>query len=499
MADSTLGSLLSECDKEALANSGLIQNEGVLIHVARASGLIDFVSENAATFIGDGPADLIGADGRAWISDFLPDVGELPTAAGRRLLLTRGLDLGFGELDVLISATATGWLIELEPALTPSVDPSSIHLKPVAEPIEAVGLAAAQQDLVDGVAALTGYDRVMLYEFKPDWSGEVLAERVTRSKGTYLGLRFPASDIPAIARALYAQTPYRHIPDVAGEPVAILSAGGSGAALDLTWSDLRSVSSVHREYLRNMNVAASFSVSVIVEGKLWGLVACHNPEALRVPVATRIRCQELVAHFVSILTSHRQRIQKAQSERLERVLSRIAEPSGDGPAAVTASLQDRLPDLARLLGADACALVVDDQLVQSRASDDPELIRALHDWCVANQSEPVAGYERLPDALHPVSEHSAGSLCGLLSISVRAKRHGNSLAGLYFFRPEESMEIAWAGNPEKPMETTEGSVRLSPRNSFDKWVEVRTGYSRPWDALANFTASQLQRRLELML
>ena len=142
----------------------------------------------------------------------------------------------------------------------------------------------------------------MLYEFKADWSGEVLAERVTRSKGTYLGLRFPASDIPAVARALYAQTPYRHIPDVAGEPIAVLGAGGPGTSLDLTWSDLRSVSPVHREYLHNMQVAASFSVSVIVDGKLWGLVACHNPEPLRVPLATRMRCQELVAQFVAVLS-----------------------------------------------------------------------------------------------------------------------------------------------------------------------------------------------------
>jgi light-regulated signal transduction histidine kinase (bacteriophytochrome) len=498
VTDSTLGPLLDSCEREPLANSGLIQDTGALLHVDRGSGRLNFVSGNTAALLGDAPAQLVGSDGRAWIRDFLPDVSDLPAAAGRRLLLKRALDLGFGELDVLISATATGWLFELELALAPSVDPSSIRLTSVPEPVDADALAAAQQDLVDGIAQATGYDRVMLYEFKADWSGEVLAERVTRSKGTYLGLRFPASDIPAIARALYAQTPYRHIPDVAREPIAVLGASGQGSALDLTWSDLRSVSPVHRQYLRNMQVAASFSVSVMVDGKLWGLVACHHPEPLTVPVATRVRCQELVSQHVAVLTSYRRRIQTAQVERLENALAPVAARSVAG-AAITETFQDDLAAIARLLDAESGAVVVEDQMARSRAGDDPALIRRIHDWCVANQPASVAAHEHLPDALRPVAPTWSANVCGLLSISVRAKRHGNRLVGFYFFRPEEALEIAWAGKPEKPVETTEGAAKLSPRHSFDKWVEVRTGFSRPWDALTMFTATQLQRRLEAIL
>ncbi|WP_276570153.1 hypothetical protein [Thiocystis violacea] len=161
-------------------------------------------------------------------------------------------------------------------------------------------------------------------------------------------------------------------------------------------------------------------------------------------------------------------------------------------AGLTDRFQNHLADIARLLDAEAGAILVDDQVALSRAQDDPDLIRRMHDWCVANQSESVAAYERLPEAMRPLSQTSK-SIRGLLSIGVRAKRHGNLLVGFYFFRPEESMEIAWAGNPEKPVETTEGSVKLSPRHSFDKWVEVRTGFSRPWDQLTMFTATQLQR------
>jgi light-regulated signal transduction histidine kinase (bacteriophytochrome) len=494
----TLGPLLDACEAEPLANSGLIQDIGALLHLDRESGRFSYVSGNTAAFFGSAPAELVGKDGRDWIRDFLPDVSNLPTAAGRRVLLKRALDLGFGELDVLISAAAAGWLIEFESSSEPSVDPATIQLKSVPEPINSAALAGAQQDLIDRIAEATGYDRVMLYEFKEDWSGEVLAERVTRSTGTYLGLRFPASDIPAIARALYAQTPYRHIPDVAREPISILGAGGQSSALDLTWSDLRSVSPVHREYLRNMQVAASFSVSVMVEGKLWGLVACHHPEALVVPVATRIRCHELVLQHVTTLGSYRRRIQTAQLQRVEAALAPVSAALLAG-AAIVQTLRDALTDFASVLQADSGVMVVDDEVAQSRAGEDPEWIRQMHAWCIANQATSIAAYEGLPDDLRLLSFTSGGSPSGLLSISVRAKRQGNRLVGLYFFRPEEVVEIAWAGNPEKPVETTGGAAKLSPRHSFDKWVEVRTGFSRPWDPLTLFTATQLQRQLEAIL
>jgi light-regulated signal transduction histidine kinase (bacteriophytochrome) len=494
----TLAPLLDACEKEPLANSGQIQNAGVLIHVDRASGLISFASDNTASWLGDAPAELVGSDGRTWIREFLPDVIDLPAAAGSRLLLKRALDLGFGELDVLISATATGWLIELEPYFEPSVDPSAIQLSPVPELIDTAALLAAQQDLVDRIAQATGYDRAMLYEFKTDWSGEVLAERVTGSAVTYLGLRFPASDIPAIARALYAQTPYRHIPDAACEPIAILGASGQGAALDLTWSDLRSVSPVHRQYLRNMQVAASFSVSVMVEGKLWGLVACHHPKSLTVPVATRIRCQELVLQFVSTLTAYRRQIQTAQLASLEGALAPVVEASSAGTSIIE-PLQACLADISRVLDAESGAMVLDDQLAQTGGGAAPELIRQVHDWSVAHQSASVAAFEHLPEGMRSPSQASSAGVCGLLSISVRARRHGNRLVGFYFFRPEEPLEIAWAGNPEKAMDTADGSVRLSPRHSFDKWVVVRSGFSRPWDPLVMFTATQLQRRLQAIL
>jgi light-regulated signal transduction histidine kinase (bacteriophytochrome) len=168
--------------------------------------------------------------------------------------------------------------------------------------------------------------------------------------------------------------------------------------------------------------------------------------------------------------------------------------TGAGP-----TLQACLDEVARLLDADSWATVVDGQVSGSRAGGDPELLRHLHDRCVASQSASVAAHEHLPDALRPADGTSSDGLCGMLAIHVRARRLGNRLAGFYFFRPEESMEIAWAGNPEKPVEVTAGAVKLSPRHSFDKWVEVRSGFSRPWDALAMFTAAHLQRRLEAIL
>jgi light-regulated signal transduction histidine kinase (bacteriophytochrome) len=185
-------------------------------------------------------------------------------------------------------------------------------------------------------------------------------------------------------------------------------------------------------------------------------------------------------------------------ERLENALAPASAASQSGTA-ITRALQDRLADIALLLDAQSAAMVVEDGVAQSRAGEDPERIRQMHAWCVANQSASVAAYERLPEALCAAPHANSDSACGLLSISVRAKRQGNRLVGFYFFRPEEAMEIAWAGKPEKPVQTFGGTVQLSPRHSFDKWVEVRTGSSRPWDPLTMFTAAQLQRRLEALL
>ena len=483
-----------ECEQERLANSGLIQPWGALLFIDRQSGVFSYVSANSGSVLGEDPRALLGQDGRDWLEQYLPELVDLPTNAGTRVHRIGALDLGRGALDVLICPTSAGWFLEFEPTIPDEGDPRAHQLLSLQPPLAAAKIQQLQQSLVEVVSAVTGYDRVMLYQFHPDWSGEVLAETVQASKGTYLGLRFPASDIPAIARGLYAQSPYRHIPDAVAAPIALLGLGGEGAALDLSRSDLRSVSPVHVQYLQNMNVRSSFSVSVIVQGKLWGLIACHHPEPMSISLQSRLRCKDLAGSFAETLQGLRKTAQRAIFEALTDCLAPVKASVAQG-AVLPEALAGAFPTLARLFGASSGALVIDNALSLFGELQDPATLETLRQWCLRNQGEPVFALDYLPEPLRRALGTGGDPIHGVLSVGLRAKTLDNALVSIYLLRPEEAGEIAWGGNPEKPLESTPDGQRLSPRHSFDKWVQVRHGYSRAWDQDCLFAAHQLREQL----
>lgn len=485
-------SLILECEKEPLAHSGLIQPYGTLLFIDKQTGAIHGVGANSAELLGEAPAQLLGQDGHEWLEQNLPDLGALPANAGKRIHLIAALDLGHGELDVLVSPSSAGWILEFEPSIAEQTPADGYGLEPVTGPIDATRLEQLQQNLVETVRAMTGYARVMLYRFHADWSGEVIAEAARPGQGTYLGLRFPASDIPAIARALYAQTPYRHIPDALAPPVALLSRTGDGTQLDLTWSDLRSVSPVHAQYLSNMQVRSSFSVSVMLEGRLWGLIACHHPQPLAISLPRRQRCKTLASEYVESLESFRKSAQRAVFASLTAALTPIEQALAQGEA-LADTLTAGFSELAPLFGVTAGVLFIDHRPTLLGDARDPETLARLHQWCLVNQSETLFATDHLPAAISP--EPLSEAPRGVLSIGWRASRLGEVMVNLYLLRPEEAGEIAWAGNPEKPMESTPDGLQLSPRHSFEKWVEVRHGYSRAWDEDTLFAARQLRDQL----
>ena len=501
--------LLRHCESEPLAHSGLVQAHGALLYLDKRSQTFQFVSSNVDALLGEEPRQLLGQDGKDWLEQNLPDLTALPSPAGRRWQQLAAVDLGSGDLDVLVSATSGGWIIEFEPALdavTSSL--GAIQLPKPEGPLNTETIQAMQQVLVEMIAATTGYERVMLYQFQPDWSGEVLAESAHETIGSYLGLRFPASDIPAIARNLYAQTPYRHIPDAAAQPIALLADQGNSTELDLTWSDLRSVSPVHAEYLANMQVASSFSVSVMVDGKLWGLVACHHRKPLMIPLAAREHAKALVNEFVQIYSDYRNRVRRDLYAALEQAILPIraaaqsaqdfgrdsVQNSGqDSGQNLAAAVTDQQASLAALTGTKGGALWVGNTVYHWGVEADPDTLNAVHDWCLKNQSEPVFWLDNLP--AHVDSTAELAEISGVLGLNLRSKQMNNALVSLYLFRPEEASEIAWAGNPNKPVEADSEGEQLSPRRSFAKWVEVRHGYSRAWDDDARFIGQNMRELL----
>lgn len=487
---------LLQCEKEPLANSGLIQPNGVLVYIDKTSGEIRYVSENSASVLGQNPEELLGLDGKDWLEQNLPALVSWPASAGRRMHFPAQVDMGMGELDTLVSGTSAGWLVEFEASQRSNIDLQSIRITRSAGIADAGELKTLQQNLVEAVAQTTGYDRVMLYQFHPDWSGEVLAEAVEAGKGSYLGLRFPASDIPAIARNLYAQTPYRHIPDSSAAPVIIKSRAGSGTALDLTWSDLRSVSPVHMQYLANMGVLSSFSTSIMMDGKLWGLVACHDDTAKVIPLEAREHCKNLAAEFVRMMSDYRNSVQRdLYAAAVDAVTPIRSALSGNDDIAEAICAQ--FSRITALTGATSAALFVGNITKTWGTCPSGEELQGIHEWCIKNQADPVFCMDNLPAQMgHP---NSLSMSCGVLGLSMRAKQLNNTLVNIYLFRPEESGEIAWAGNPNKPVEQAVDGQSLSPRSSFDKWVEVRTGYSRAWEEDARFAGQQVRELITACL
>lgn len=464
------------CAREPIHLSGAIQAHGVLVSCVLPDWTVRHASRNVESLL-EVPAEaLLGRSLREHASeDVLQAVldtvallapGASPQRAGQA-------NLGpFGTACDLVVHVADGLVhIEIEPCERGApVDPTAL-----AQAMIAAAAHGGPRDFHAFVAAqvrqLTGYDRVMLYRFRHDGAGEVIAEARAADLEPYLGLRYPASDIPPQARALYLRNRLRVIPDVDYAPVPVLPAtGADGRALDLSQHALRSVSPVHLEYLRNMGVGASMSISLISGGRLWGLIACHHREPRRVPAAVRAAA-DLFGLFVSMRVAateqqgalahfeHAQQLRDALSQRLSRSSDFIA------------GLVGELPLLRDALDADGAAVWAGARWQASCASPDPRRVPALLAWLQAQGPVALAWADCMADWAPPVE---GDAIAGVLALRLGADDW------LLLFRREQVEEVRWAGEPAKALVPTDDGLRIAPRRSFAVWRESVRGCSRPW-------------------
>ena len=332
-------------------------------------------------------------------------------------------------------------------------------------------LAVAVQE----VRALTGFDRVMAYRFRHDDSGDVVAEARDPAMEPFVGRRYPASDIPAQARRLYLLNTLRTIVDVGSVAVPIEALDAAAAPLDLSHSVLRSVSPVHIEYLTNMGVAASMSISIVVQGRLWGMLACHHMRPRHVPYRVRSAC-DVLAHVLAadvqtaLARASAARVAAAAATRARAIETLLHAEDGvqalAGEAeALTGMLESHglvLAERGRVLAATGVAPEAARELLPFLAAQAP-----LHGglWlCDSQDGMPAA----LRDAL--------GGWCGLLAL-----RFSDAADGwLVLLRREEVETIAWGGRPEKEYSHGPLGPRLTPRGSFDVWKETVRGRCVPW-------------------
>ena len=490
MAPASQEFTLSNCADEPIHLPGSIQPHGALLAFDAGLCLIAW-SANAASMLGCTPA--LGTSYRAL--DLLPEALELielvqsDMQAGAAPPAACEIVIGEAAFDCVAHAHQGRLLVEFERRALPSDAVASFAMKAHAaidrlkrqQSTEALLNMAVQQ-----VRQLTGFDRVMAYRFRHDDSGDVVAEARADDIEPYLDRRYPASDIPAQARRLYLINTLRIISDVAYQPVALHGRDGD-AALDLSYSVLRSVSPIHVEYLRNMGVQASMSVSIVINGRLWGMLACHHMAPLQVPYSIRMAADVLAQVVASNVQSLEARSQAARIEHAAELGSRILE-SMSREDSVVATLDAYTASVCQVLGADALIVSQMGELIVHGALDQGLAAEIVH--TLADGGDLLFQYSELAEWPEPMRA-KLGNWVGMLAMKFDPPAQGMVVA----MRLEQLEVVRWAGKPDKVIAHGPLGPRLTPRGSFDEWRETVRGKAEPWDQTALAIAAQLLARI----
>jgi light-regulated signal transduction histidine kinase (bacteriophytochrome)/CheY-like chemotaxis protein len=468
---------LTSCDLEPIHHIGAIQPVGFLVATS-SDWLISRVSANSTDFLGGSIQALLGAP--------LPDVfvNEAVHTIRNRLAMLRGPDAverifairlqdGGPLFDVAVHISGSTIIVEAEPSQPPGELNAGAMVRSMMSQMR--GRTHLAREAVRLVQSLTGFDRVMIYRFHADDSGEVIAERARAGLAPFLGLRYPAEDIPRQARALLIRNPLRLLADVDGPPSLIVpQLDAMREPLDLSMSTLRAHSTMCIEYLKNMGVGATMTVSLVRDGRLWGLISCHHMSARHVGFEQRTTV-ELFGHLLSFLIAEQERAELASYEaRMADLQHQLGAAllSNGAPEHKIADMAEQLRDLVPF---DGLAVCVGDQVIlrgETPALDELAELRPLLDRTAANQIFSTDNLGSVHAAAKNFAERAAGMLVVPISRSPRDY--------VIFFRHEFARSVVWAGEPGKLAVYGPNGPRLTPRKSFEAWRELKRGQSAPW-------------------
>jgi light-regulated signal transduction histidine kinase (bacteriophytochrome) len=474
---------LSSCDKEPIRFPGSIQPHGFLLCLSNrlavlqaSDNLRERTGVDAADAIGKPLASVIGnAAARALASELhLDKMGERPAYLGT-------IELDSGAFYDTLGHVRDGLLMLEFESIGRSTPADFRHLFPLvgeflqqlpgAGTVEAMGLLAARQ-----IRALSGFGRVMVYQFDRDGHGHVMAECRADGYPSYLGQRFPATDIPRQARALYTVNRIRLIQDANYTPSRLVPEINplTGRPNDLSFAALRSVSPIHLQYMRNMDTLASMSISLMVKGKLWGLVSCHNATPCPLEFDKRSACEQL-GQILALCIETREDASDLQF-RLEVRRTMVSMLAGLTKGAdFFDNMSSVFPELLRFARAGGVAIVVDERMTSYGDVPAGPEIEALVGWLSLDSHDDLFHTDHLAAHYAPAAAF-AHHASGLLAMPIsRIHRHY-----LLWFRPEVVHTVDWAGNPHAKDGAQDGRAQLTPRTSFATWRETVHGTSTPW-------------------
>jgi chemotaxis family two-component system sensor kinase Cph1 len=481
---------LQNCADEPIHVPGTIQPHGAML-VFGAGGLLEAWSENAIAML-----HLLPRLGQTVQQVSLPapvlvlvEACLDAIASGEAFPLSREVDFGTNRFDCIVHAHDGRVLVEFEQREA-ALDTLVVFALKAHNALDRLkrqtSVTALLQMATEQVRDITGFDRVMGYRFRQDGSGDVLAEARAPELAPFLGLRYPASDIPAQARRLYVMNSLRLIPDIGARPVDLIGRDNV-APVDMSHAVLRSVSPVHIEYLQNMGVAASMSISIVVDGQLWGLIACHHQSPKQVPHSIRMTTDviaQILAASVQTLEAHARTVLIERAAHMRTALMHTLLLG-----------EDTLREVARhaqfiCTALDAPALIVSQsgRHVVHGAVDDATaraIVGAL----------PGAG-EVLRERVHVNDWPEAARAHvqrwpGMLAMCFDPSTEGWVVA----LRPEQVAAVRWGGKPEKIVHVGPLGARLTPRGSFDEWLETVRDSAEAWSPTHLLIAGQMQDEL----
>ncbi|QXU43507.1 ATP-binding protein [Pedobacter sp. D749] len=485
---------LTNCDKEPIHIPGKIQSHGFLLAVDKNSSTITYLSENTGDFLKEPARSLLNKP----LSEINHFIKQQDSAFNIEDLLKLGiirksfdaisphpLEINGLPFYLIISSSKNDWLLEFEP-VTLQFDIQSSIGRSASSMLQGKNISALLKGAAKEVKRLINYDRIMVYKFLEDGHGEVVAEEKEETLESFFGLHYPASDIPKQARELYKLNLTRLIADVnvADSPIITFK---ENEALDLTNGGLRAVSPIHIQYLKNMGVHSSFSISLISHGELWGLIACHNYSPKFIDYKAR-EGAKLIGQILSSALEYRQEEEDAKIIEQFKSTANILSEHLTRDKYLIEAITTHKRTILDATKASGVAVIFENELKTIGNVPLEEDIRELAEWLKTANDESIYYTHRLSEIYFPAKKYKSIA-SGILS-SLINKELGEMII---WFKPEMITDVNWAGNPDKSVVESENDLMsLSPRKSFEIWSEVVNNTSEKW--MAEEVASVLRIR-----
>jgi two-component system, chemotaxis family, sensor kinase Cph1 len=492
---------LTNCDRKPIHIPSAIQSHGILLTFDEVSLVILQISQNSEAFLGKKPKAFLGQSLAILMQSEQIEAIRDCLSAGFENVNPLRLSLSINgqpqAFEGIVHRANNVVVLELERSIEQQAVSFFDFYKFVKSPIDhlrsTTNLAELSEQAVITIRNITGFDRVMLYRFSKDGSGHVIAEDKIENAESFLGLHYPATDIPKQAKELYRLNLLRIIPDILYQPIALEPAlhPTTGESLDMSLSILRSVSPLHIEYLINMGVGASMSISILRDRQLWGLIACHHLSPKRLSYETRTICEFLGQAISFEIASKADAEDLDYKIKLQAVHSRFVNTIATCQT-LDEGLKQSPNDLMDLVGATGVIFCENHRLAPFGKTPPEEMIPGLLEWIDQQMGEQAihSTSTLLTDYSKFASYQNIAS--GMLALRISRVQQ----TYLLWFRPEVTQTVNWGGNPYKPIAADAGNnLRITPRKSFGLWKETVHLKSLPWKTCEIEAALELRSRI----